>query len=235
MTIKHEGLVTAVMITGKSSGRERLAAAAVESFKLQTWPNKELLIVNDSGESVLRGDHDGSTREVMLPSGVLSLGELRNVAMEQATGEWIIQWDDDDYSHPTRIQRQMELASPGHAVLLLWQVRVSLVSNTAFSFRWRFPAVPGIPGTVLHHKSQSARYRPTPKGEDQQFLLDCFRGRIRVIDNQAEPHLYLRTYHGGNTWDERHIMGDDGGRIPGAWDLPKESSEFLRSVMPKWM
>lgn len=119
-------LVTAVMITGKSPDRRELALAAVRDFQAQTYPRRELLAINDSGtpwfSDVL------TVREIVLQRRA-SLGELRNVATNNALGDLIIQWDDDDRYRNDRIAVQVAHWRPGIANVLRRQIRRDIVTG----------------------------------------------------------------------------------------------------------
>lgn len=189
-------LVTAVMVTGKTPHHEALAYASVVDFARQTWPDRELVVIND-GPYSLAGLCEG-LREVRVPPGK-TLGELRNIGLEQARGDWIIQWDDDDRHHPDRIRQQMEAAQPGRPVTLRRQLRYHTQTRRTLLHERRGPF--GIEGTVLHPKTE-VRYPPQRRSEDSEFIR-CLPRPI-VLDNH--PSLYVRQYHGHNTWHEQHVM-----------------------------
>ena len=159
-------LVTAVMITGKTPKHEKMARVAVQSFLDQTYTNKELVIIND-GPYELRIGHP-SVREILIrePQKKI-LGELRNLGIEEARGDWIIQWDDDDYHHPHRILFQMAHRRPDKAVVLLKQLRVDITKGEIICVQCDDG---GIAGTILHPAKTDVRYPIEAQGEDRQFL-----------------------------------------------------------------
>lgn len=227
-------LVSAVMVTGKSPERRKLAAAAIRSVERQTWPTKQLVLVTD----------DEATAELyaaqpfLIPTkvcyiaGPRSLGELRNEGLVQADGEYIVQTDDDDWYHPQRITYQMQFAEPGTAVVLKHQIRYSFTNQAAFVYTQPRPGQ-GIHGTVLHHKRPDLVYEKIGKHEDSHFLDTHFgAGKLVVVDNWQRPELYVRTYSGLNTWDERHIMGSHRSfSSRGHWSLPPEAALTLRQAL----
>ncbi len=104
-----EPLVVAVMIT---NNRLQLACRAICSFEAQTFGNKKLLVFDNSnrlGERKVEYDHMALV--VSPQSNGLSIGALRNVAnqaaIEQFNPDILINWDDDDVSHPHRIASQV--------------------------------------------------------------------------------------------------------------------------------
>ncbi len=88
-------------------GRPELAAKAVEYFWAQTWPNKELLIMDDGRERsfTMRPDCD----VYLCMNGPMTIGTKRNALCVLAKGEIIVHWDSDDYSSPERLQSQYEI------------------------------------------------------------------------------------------------------------------------------
>lgn len=208
-------LVTAVMITGDPA-RTPFAVAAVRSFLQQTYANRQLLIINHGLVSVLQacGEMANNTSKLIVENHRGSpvpetLGQLRNAALdrvyEDCPDSYVIQWDDDDWSHPERIAMQMAVAKkyPGAAVTLWRQVRYSFDMNYGF-----VAADPphGIPGTILHPPT-THRYQHVGKHEDSRFLKSFKSIRSTY---SAPARLYLRFEHGKNTWDRRHIMGRRG-------------------------
>jgi len=206
----NEPSVTAVMVTGKSRERLALARVAVDRFLAQDYPNADLLIVNDGADSVLEAPYD-RVRELRVarnaPGERLTLGELRNIGIERATGQYIIQWDDDDWYAADRISTQVAALGKSRIVCLrrwtiadLWSHEVG-VHDARGKRPWH-----AIEGTVLFPRSTRCRYHAARRGEDSHFLADLARehGRPAVVEN--DPLLYVHTYHGGNTWDRGHIL-----------------------------
>lgn len=224
-------LVSAVMITGKSFGRMKLAAMAIESFRRQTYPNKELVIVNTGAPLRSERESDGIYEHCLMAP--LTLGELRAFAQKQCLGDYIIQWDDDDWSHPDRISRQMQLADKGYAVLLKSQVRCDLLSGVAFAKAWpQGHELPGIPGTMLYPNRNKYKWRTEARHEDTHFLQDNFKEDGIVVDyNLSHPHLYLRFYHGRNTWDRQHIMQ---GAANSLAETHPDAAEYLQQVLTEF-
>ncbi len=203
-------LVSCVMITGKDPRRRPLMLAALKSFQLQTYEPRELIIVQDAGEPPTRaeiGEHASRVLTVQVPEKK-TLGELRNVGLDTALGGYIVQWDDDDWSAPWRLESQMRVAAanPGAAVTLSHQVRYSFLRDSAFV--WGNPRQGngqrmGIPGTILHPRTD-LRYAAAGKHEDSWFLESW--PKVSICYNPHRPHTYLRFAHDSNTWSASHIM-----------------------------
>ena len=115
-------LVSVVMTTFQ---RGATLLTAVRSVIAQTWRDWELIVVDDcSGEQ-----HDALLEQVEgLDSRIRVIRReenggtyvCRNVALAQAHGEFVTFQDDDDWSHPERLQRQVDaLLADGQKVLCL--------------------------------------------------------------------------------------------------------------------
>ena len=96
-------LVSAIMPTGRLPGRRALSQVAIECFFRQTYPDRQLVIVNHSEEPF--GLEDPRVKEVVVRRPP-TLGELRNIGLDAADGELLITWDDDDWHHPCRMEKQ---------------------------------------------------------------------------------------------------------------------------------
>lgn len=216
-------LVSALMITGKAQERVAMANVAIASFTAQTYPARELVVVNHGGAPLRSADP--RVREIVVPKECsLRLGDLRNLGLAACSGEWVLLWDDDDWHGPERIAAQMKHAQRDTAVLLQNQIRYSLLTRTGYVYR----DCGGIHGTYLHHRDVAWKYPRTARGEDTEFLKQ-FPKRIAL---ENDPGLFVRFAHSTNTWDERHIMREYAGRED-VLDMPPNLVALLREkVLP---
>ncbi|MGA7411470.1 MAG: glycosyltransferase family A protein, partial [Bryobacteraceae bacterium] len=216
--------VTAVMITGLHRERYGMARVAIECFKAQTYPNKNLLIVNHGEQSLVSGD--ARIFELRLnKSRWQTVGDLRNLALEHATGDYVVNWDDDDWHHPRRIEVQMQARGEDTAVLLRTRIHHSLMNGCS-----RYAEYPrGAEASILHPRKVPYRYPGMLRGSDSVFAK---RFAVRLpIDN--DPAMHIRFFHGLNLWDEAHIMGPLANvEVPTQSDLSSEHRELLAQVLP---
>lgn len=210
--------VTAVMITGLHRERYAMARVAIDCFKRQTYPNKSLLIVNHGEESLF--PNDPRIRELrLLKSRWDTVGDLRNLALEHATSDYILNWDDDDWHHPLRMEVQMRARREDAAVLLKTRIHHSLVNG-----RSRYAEYPnGAEATILHPRKVDFRYPSLLRGSDTVFAQQ-FAVRLPI---ENDPALHIRLFHGKNLWDEGHIMGTANDA-----SLRDEHIALLRAVLP---
>lgn len=221
--------VTAVMITGKHPDRVPLAMSAIRSFQQQTYSNRSLLIVRDNPDGAslteLLPSPDSRIKELVVDPG-RSLGELRNYALDRLD-TWVMQWDDDDWSHPDRMAQQMLCAqAEGRAVTLRRQIRYSFLTGSAYVAHTLRVRV-GIAGTILHPPT-TARYEAVGKHEDSRFAK-ALPG-IYVMENA--PQLYIRFHHGTSTWDAAHVMGRLAEQQQ-QWRLSQSAASYLTKVLER--
>lgn len=93
--------------------RPRFLERAIRNLQQQTHQNLELLVIAD-GEPVsdlvasLAQPQGPTLRLIELPAP-LPIGQKRNFGASKATGQFICHCDDDDLSHPGRIERQLSI------------------------------------------------------------------------------------------------------------------------------
>src|SRR5438270_10693715 len=90
---------------------ERWVAQAIESALAQTWPIKEVIVVDDGSTDgsldVIRSFGD----RIQWETGPNQGGNAaRNRLLDLARGEWLQYLDADDYLLPEKVERQIEVA-----------------------------------------------------------------------------------------------------------------------------
>jgi glycosyltransferase involved in cell wall biosynthesis len=203
---------------------------AVRSYGAQTYPasKRELVIVHDRydhvADAIERIGATVSARVVRAPAG-LTLGELRNIGLDNSHGDVVAHLDGDDIHHPHRIKVQVgaydaEVRAP---VFLLRQLAYCLDTDVAFvrQFTHTF-----IHGSILHENAPRFRYPALRATEDTEFLrhwTQCI-----IVDNV--PELYLRLCHQGSTSGHRHIMREytDAREL---WAIGEPHAAYLRTVL----
>lgn len=180
---------------------------AIRSFKDQTYPNRELVIVyeSDDGETgeFLEGVTDHNIVVVEAPSSpALSLGELRNLSVSECGGEYFCQWDDDDFYHNDRLSFQMDVIcqSKMPACVMMHWLMFDAGSRQAYVSVMR-----PWEGSLLSKKSligDELRYEEKSRGEDTPFVNGLFSRSL--VFPVIMPKLYIYVYHGSNVWEKEH-------------------------------
>jgi hypothetical protein len=193
--------VSCLMVT---KDRSSTARRAISCFRAQTYSNLELVVVEDGTDDTLeqhiRELGDSRIRHHRLPPEGRPLGELRNEAVDRATGPYVCQWDDDDLYDPERVETQMAalLALGAEACFLArerlwWPARHKLAISCARVWE----------GSMVCAKERLPRYPAQRRGEDTPVAEEVVR-TCRVVSVDA-PELYTYVCHGGNTFNESHF------------------------------
>lgn len=208
-------LVSCLMATLAGPKRLKLLKQSITSYLAQTYQNRELVIVVDNLKAEDR-------REILsyvtslerpdircnFPDRKLNLGALRNLSMEQAKGEVLCLWDDDDLSHPERLQSQLRflIENGFDAVLLTDYLHVFADQNLYYWEHWQ-KGIGGPPATLMMVKGHAVRYLESGprsrRGEDRHFIARLKRS-LKVGLFEAPAFYYLYFFHGDNTWDFDH-------------------------------
>ena len=118
-------LVSCLCLTYRRPQRDQyLLEEAIESFLRQTYPNKELIVLNDCPGQVLSCDVPG-VRIYNAPNRCNSAGEKRNLAVALARGDLLVPWDDDDISLPWRLELSVARLGEGdyYSPGMVWVAR----------------------------------------------------------------------------------------------------------------
>jgi glycosyltransferase involved in cell wall biosynthesis len=227
--ITEMSLISCICVTRKKSG---FLKRAIECFLAQTYPNKELIILYedddvDTEEFLAQGFPVESSIRLFKAAAYpkMTLGELRNVAIKVARGEFICQWDDDDWYHICRLERQYsKLFSEGRhgSILTQWLVfdhttAMAYISNVRL---WE--------GSILCRKSvlEEKAYEDKPLGEDTA-TIEYLASRDSLYFLHEVPGLYIYVYHGGNSWNYEHWS-----RIfRSSTVLPPEDSRIVADIL----
>jgi glycosyltransferase involved in cell wall biosynthesis len=200
------------MVTGGSPLREQFGRQAVESFRQQTYAPRELVILNQSLDKphqyqllpeLFEAGEGYYIREMM--SWPMKLGQARNYTLGQAAGDWLLAMDDDDWWHPQRIEWQTAQRDGQKLVVPCLYLAYSFLNDAAYVSRHQWCA-----GLTLFPRTTRRYDADRQRSEDWAFM-DAIpqSGRVRWVDPEE---MYLRFYHGENTWDARHVMRQFGGQ-----------------------
>lgn len=210
-------LVSCLMVTLPVPERLVAMTRAVEAFLHQSHPDRELIVVVDQGErrhrdavaAVLAG-FERQEIKVIMPDVPMTLGALRNLSVDHASGEVLCQWDDDDLHHPQRITKQ--LAQPAHgecAATLLQDVMLyDLPRRKLYWTNWAATPATVHPGTLLCLRSVMQRYPesgPNALLNEDLVLLEALRAKHEVRALAGAPHLYIYITHGANISSPPHL------------------------------
>lgn len=200
-------LISCLCIT---RNKPKMLERVINCFYNQSYQNKQLIIVYEDFDIMTHnfiinqclGDN---IKVVMIDSSKrkVPLGELRNISIYEADGEYVCQWDDDDWFDPDRLRIQMlcmrQSGKPA-CVLSRWIVFDALTNKAYLSNQrlWE--------GSILCRKNLILEklYPALHRGEDSSVVEYFYKKeKLHIIDNF--PELYIYISHGNNTWEQRHF------------------------------
>jgi len=182
---------------------------AIRCFRQQTYRNKELVIAysdnNRATADYVKHLHGFPVVVVVFPAARnLTLGEKRNLAIENSNGFYFCVWDDDDFFSRSRIKRQVQyLQATSFKSVVLRRVLVfdSLQEEAYLSAeRWAWEQ------TLLCEKSvmtdPELRYASLDRAEDSAFIFNLREKHL--LTSFKSSALYVYVYHGRNTSNQLH-------------------------------
>ncbi len=200
-------LVTCIMPT---CDRRAFIPLALENFRRQDYPHKELVIVDDGGDAI--GDlviNQPDVRYIRLAMRT-TIGGKRNLACRQPRGQIIAHWDDDDWYAPDRLRYQVAPIMAGEADLtgLVGDYVLELPSGhfwTTLPHLHRRMFVGDVHGGTLVYRGSllesGIRYPETNLAEDAALIRQAASRRQRLL-RLANPGVFVYVRHGSNAWRE---------------------------------
>jgi glycosyltransferase involved in cell wall biosynthesis len=194
-------LISCICIT---KDKPDLLMRAITCFEGQTYSNKELIVLYESNDTLTDSFFKKNTFNPMIKVVVVEslpkkkLGELRNLAIRIATGEYICQWDDDDWYHARRLENQYDFIRSSDfkgSILNQWIV-YDCESKNAYLSNCRL-----WEGSILCKKDilMLKEYDNLSLGEDTPVITYLSaHNYLKTMEGHA--HLYIYVRHGKNTW-----------------------------------
>jgi glycosyltransferase involved in cell wall biosynthesis len=204
---KEEMPSVSVILTTRD--RPRLLALALEYYRYQTYPRRELIVVDDGELFPVNREAIEALggRLIRVPTGTPT-GTKLNAGVELATGAMCHKMDDDDWYAPTFLERMMAEVWENRAVVC----RPTLAFLKPFLFfelaSWEIRQAGSSRasgGTLLFNRDawEVRPFRPMFQGQDSWFLLDQRRWGATVLPVPVRDY-YLALRHGGSTGERGH-------------------------------
>ncbi len=170
---------------------EKWVGQAIQSALTQTWPNKEIIVVNDgSGDQTLEAASPFESRCCKVVSQEnRGASSARNRALSLAQGDFIQWLDADDLLAPDKIERQLQRLEPNPNTRILL--------SSAFC---RF-----------YHRTANAKFLCNSLCRDLdplEFMLIQFRENLWMNPSAWLVSRTLTQIAG--PWDETLTLNDDG-------------------------
>jgi glycosyltransferase involved in cell wall biosynthesis len=208
-------LVSCIMPT---MDRRPFVPRAIEYFRRQDYPAKELIILDDGRDSVadLVPVGDPAIIYQRLDHRVV-LGAKRNLACQIAQGTIIAHWDDDDWQAQHRLSTQVSrLVEGGHDLCGARALRFyDLARSQAWRYEWPRGQRPWVAGSSLCYRKDLWARSPFPEvgtGEDSRFV---WSRAVHSVCDVSETDSLVALIHRGNTVPKTG-RGANWSRIPTA-------------------
>lgn len=227
-------LVTCILVFGVRE-RMKMARKAVQQFVDQTYPRKQLVIVNTTEQSVTTVPYYAIKERKVHTGEKLTLGMMRNIGLDLADGDWVRPcWDDDDYYHPFQLAYQMLFRKPGNAVLLQYQMRIDIEGSSGFMHY----QAEGIPNTMLVPRDPMARFpAEADAGDATAFWMEHYGVKTVAVNNVDFPAngISLAAYHGHNVTPREQFLGRYAtDEFRGRLDFGEREIEHLKAVVAQF-
>jgi glycosyltransferase involved in cell wall biosynthesis len=221
--INSEPLVSCIMPT---YNRRSFVPQAIRCFLRQDYPNLELIVVDDGSDPVRDCVPESERIHYLRLDQKLTIGAKRNFACEQARGEYIFHWDDDDWYPPRRVSTQVQTLLDQNSDIC-GSSRISFYNSTseqAWEYRYAAPGTQWVAGSTLAYRKSFWERNQFPNiqvGEDSRFIWNSAN---KTISDLLDPTLCVAMVHAGNTsrketggayWqvqpgeNVRRLLGDD--------------------------
>ena len=218
-------LVSCIMPT---YNRRAFARQAIDYFLRQSYSNCELIIVDDGDDAV--GDLVAvASRVRYFRAGPrATIGAKRNFACEQARGELIVHWDDDDWAASTRLSYQVESMTASGADLcgLDRPLFYDPVTDRGWEYVYPRGSKFWVAGSTLCYTKAFWRQNPFPNinvGEDTRFVWGARARRMIALEDTS---FFVAIVHSGNTSVKR--TNDPRYRVRQPAEIRKLLGEDLR-------
>ena len=194
-------MVSCLMTT---NGRRAITRHALESYRRQTYENRELVIVTHPeglrAVQDLVAAADAPRVSIHCVGREMTLGDCRNLAIARSQGDIIMQWDDDDLADPLRVRVAVMMLAQSPAIaamlarVLMWwpQRRLAAISERRL---WE--------GSIAVWRRHAPVYPSLPRGEDTPAV--DYLALSRSVATYDWPLLYIYTVHPENTWGVEHF------------------------------
>jgi glycosyltransferase involved in cell wall biosynthesis len=197
-------LVSCVMPT---FNRPAFVALAVASFEAQSYPNKELIVVDDGAVQVREIVEGRPGVRYHRLQRRASIGDKRNVGNWLARGEVVCLWDDDDWYSSERLRYQVlpilydEADLTGIESAFLMSLSTGEVWSVADTLHRSMFEGDVAGGTLAYRRdvAQRIRYPSTSLGEDASLIRKAVSMGYHLKRLANRGHfIYMR--HDRNTW-----------------------------------
>jgi glycosyltransferase involved in cell wall biosynthesis len=156
-------------------------------------------VVDDGADPVADCVPDDPRIRYLRLDARLVLGRKRNVACAEARGEFIVNWDDDDWYPSWRVSAQIERLCQRNARVCGSSRLYYRDAQSGQAWEYRYPRHDWVAGNTLAYRRDFWQAHPFPEiqvGEDAAFVA---RLRGQGLVDLDDPGICVATVHAANT------------------------------------
>jgi len=178
---KEIPLISAIMLAGRMP--IEYVYTAIESFKAQTYPYKELIIINNG-----KSQFENSSLNIHAQKDIfiidtptdLTAGMARNYGISAANGQILAQYDPDYYFSPNRLESQVRAISDNevHACVLTETLQYSFISGRA---TYQQNDKNAILSTIVFIRPRQIDYPNIDKNEEKEFAEKFMKSDFKIV------------------------------------------------------
>ncbi len=220
---------------------------AVELFRRQTWPNKELIIVERQDANVYC-KIPAWPNIIRFQMGRADVPTRNRKALLAARGEFIAYWEDDDWIAPNRLEVNVRPLLEGKAGIIGVPIRhmTTLMMKTMTFAKYKYcvekrewvdkykgelPALPCLDGTTIFKRSAIEGERDEAlKLQKVAFLRTLVKRGLKFMPIYSDK-LYVYVRHNSNL--SRFGPEHEGVPIPKPDWIPEDQWSFWRMMRGK--
>jgi glycosyltransferase involved in cell wall biosynthesis len=230
-------LVSCIMPT---HNRPHFVAMAIEYFLRQDYSHRELLILDDGTDPIEDLIPDDRRIRYFRQNHKSMVGAKRNHACEEARGEIIIHWDDDDWIADWRLSYQVKHLLREQADLCGLDRLLFCNPGSGQAWQYVYPrgSMPWVAGGTLCYTKAFWKRNPFPDlsvGEDTRFVWSKHPKKMLALQEYTfyvaliHPHntsskwTHDSRWHSYPTTEIQKLMGDDWAFYAGLGQKPRAS------------
>jgi len=210
---QKRALVSCLLPTGTNAGQ---LARAILCYQQQTWKDKELIVIDDKPwdlSPLLEDIPTGELRYIRTGTGSSDdtdhgddAAGIKNMGLENATGEFVIHWDASDWHHPERIRHQVAVMDGD--VKISWMAGTLLHIDHPELVHHPYVHTPkaGYGGSLIHVNDPAKRYPLDQRDPDRAFLSLWDTDEARKMD-VSYAWLMVRSLQGDSRNRRRFYAG----------------------------
>jgi GT2 family glycosyltransferase len=198
--LPREPLVSIVVRTYQ--GRDALLQQALATIANQTYPNLEVVVVEDKGDSLRESVEEFGRRSGLECRYIPSIGAesnrcvTGNLGIESARGEFICFLDDDDLFFADHVEhllsRIIGREDLGACYSLAWETKIDVDARTGRYSEVMHSTLPGHRLPFDREKLKSFNYIPIQSVLFRRSLFERYGGLNPSLDNLEDWNLWVR-------------------------------------------